>query len=198
MLTAEEKIQHFSRQVFSKAQSECNEMLLHAKQEAKAQTERYENHCLENPYAQIQKQMAQIQRSAGESVSRAQLESKKELLEKRENIMTCVFDEVSEKLTVFHQSEDYEAFLEDTVRSAAELLGTGSKSVFLDSSDAKYLPALAEKFPDMDFSVLDAKESVVGGARVLNRDTNQLADVTIAARLEAEKQRFLESSGLIL
>ncbi len=198
MLTAEEKIQHFSKQVFAKAQAQCNDLLHRAKQEAQAQLEDYENSCLEKTYGQIQKQIAQIQRQAGESVSKLQLDCKKTLLAKRKDIMKQVFDEVIEKISVFHSSDEYLSYLENVIRTSADVLGEGAKTVFLDASDANLVPALSKKFSDMTFSVLEANDSVLGGARVLNNDTHQLADNTIAARIEEEKHRFLESSGLTL
>lgn len=198
MLTAEEKIQHFSRQVFTKAQAQCNDLLHEAEQEVKAQLEAYENKCLEKTYGQIQKQISQIQKEAGEAVSQLRLESKKELLGKREGMMKQIFDEVLAKIAVFHSSEEYPAYLEQVICSSAELLGEGEKTVFLDASDASLSASLAEKFPKLHFSVLSEKEPVFGGARVLNHDTHQLADNTIAARLEEEKQHFFETSGLTL
>lgn len=198
MLTAEEKLQHFSQLVFSRAQDQCGEIIEQARAEAKKTLEAYENECLERAYKQIQKQMTTIQKQANESVSKLQIESKKELLIRREAMMNEVFDGVLQKIGEFHTSDAYAAFLEQAIQSACGLLGEGKKIAYVDASDAKHLPSLQKKFPELDFCVLDGDDSIIGGVRVLHQETRQIADNTIAARIEEQKQSFLNTSGLVL
>lgn len=198
MLTAEEKLQHFSQLVFSKAQNQCDEIIEQAREEAKKTVGAYENECLERAYKQIQKQIATIQKQANESVSKLQIETKKELLIRREAMMNEVFDGVLQKLGEFHDSDAYAAFLDQAIRSACELLGEGKKTVYVDTSDAERLPSLQKTFPSLDFCVTDGDDNIIGGARVLHQATHQIADNTIATRIEEQKHNFLSVSGLAL
>ncbi len=198
MLTTEEKLQHFSQLVFSQAQKQSNEMIDQARQDAKEKVELYENQCLERAYKEIQKQLVTIQRQANESVSKLQIQVKKDLLIQREALMKEIFDEVIAKIMHFKETDEYDAFLEQTIRQADDFFGKGPKTVFIDHSDEKRLPSLKKKFRDLDFVVLDETDDIIGGARILQPQTNQIADNTIAARLSEQKQNFLTTSGLVL
>lgn len=198
MLTAEEKIAHFSQLVYQQSQKQYDAILEQARSEVQDKLEAYENRCLEKAYQSIQKQMTLIQKQSNESVSRLQLESKKELLKKRESMVEDVFGEVLKKIMDFKKTDAYLGYLCLAVEDAAKALENGTLTVSLDYSDKELLPRIQAKFPGYTVEILKDSDDIIGGVRVTDIASSRIVDNSIASKLNEQKEKFLNTSGLYI
>ncbi len=196
MLSSEEKLQRFSKSVYQDAQSRCDALIAEAKEKADAETERFETECLEAAYKTIKKQMAQIVKTANETVSKAEIDAKSALLLKREEMIKQVFSGVVNKITAFMQTEDYQNYLVNAVNNAKKLGGENGITVYLTKSDAQ-LASPVEKRSGVKTLVSDTDDAI-GGICVLVNNTNKMYDMSFAGRLSEARDAFLKSSGLTL
>lgn len=196
MLSAEEKLQRFSESVYKDAQNQCEVLLKEAEEKANAETDVFETECLETAYKTIKKQMTQILRSANEKVSKAEIDAKKALLLKREEILNEVFSSVLNKIAAYKQTEDYKKYLIDAVLKAKESGGKDGITVHLASSDAGYAKIIEEQC-GVNTAVSDT-DDFIGGICVLMKNSNQIIDMSFAMRLGEAREEFLKSSGLTL
>lgn len=198
MLTSEEKLQHFSQMIFKEAEQQKQAIMEQAQAECKTMRDQFETQCLETAYKTIQKKITAMQKESNETVARMQTESRQALLARREEMVREIFDAVRIRLEAFKQTQDYQTLLFDSIRAGIAEVGGDGIVVYLDHSDAHLSAAVGAEFPAADVQVLPAEDEILGGARVLCRQTRAISDRTLAARLQEEHDKFIASSGLVL
>ena len=158
-----------------------------------------ENELLENAYENIQENIQTAKREANERVLHAQMDSKKQLILRREEIIDEVMKTVRAKLVEFTESDEYEAWLISKIEKALFEVGKGSKIIYISPEDIK-LKEKIEQIPDMSKISVEAssERDFLGGAKVLNTDRRVSADYSFKEMLFEQKQTFLQSSGLSL
>ena len=196
MLSSEEKLRRFSESVYQDAQKQSNALIKEAEKKASAETDAFETECLETEYKTIKKQMAQILKTANEKVSKAEIDAKKTLLLKREEIIKEVFTGVRDKIAAYKQTDDYKKYLLDEAEKASKLDKGNGVTVYLSKSDARFAAAIEETC-GVKTAVSDT-DDLIGGICVLVNNTNKVIDMSFAMRLSEAREEFLKSSGLTL
>lgn len=150
-----------------------------------------ENKYLEKAYKTIQRGVANAQKSAAERVSLSVAESRREVLQYREDLIAKLFSDLEQKVADFKQSEAYSAFLEKMVTDGIAAVGGGEVQVVLDESDKGYAAQLKSKF-----GVEPVYQSgLLGGAIVMSDVHKKICHHTLRARIDEAREEFLEWSG---
>jgi vacuolar-type H+-ATPase subunit E/Vma4 len=127
--------------------------------------------------------------AANRELSAARAKMRAELSVQRDAITRQVFAAAGKKLTAFVQSADYAAWLQKSAAALAAKTGSGSV-LYARPAD---LPLLQGKVPQG--CTLQADSAIaLGGLRAAGGAV--AADDTLDARLESQKDWFLEHSGL--
>lgn len=139
------------------------------------------------------------QKSANERVLHAELDSKKKLIMRREEIIDDVMKLSRAKIVEFIESDKYEEWLLSKIEKALFEVGKGSKTIYIASDDIK-LKEKIEQIPDTSRITVEAsgEKDFLGGAKILNTDRKVAVDYSFKEMLSEEKQKFLQSSGLAL
>lgn len=193
----EDKLQRFSRHVFEQAYAKRDAMshsLQKQRDEALAQTRR---RCALSEAAKLEKSQVDLDRLTNETLSRIQLDAKRELTLHRGEIMEKVFEDVRQKLNQFRQGPTYYPWLVSTARAALEKLGEGKREIYIGSQDAAHARAL-ETDCGVPVKLADPSADIQGGIRAVNHTTNTVYSDTFSQRLENQKNEFLKLSGLTL
>ena len=142
---------------------------------------------------------ANAQKSANERVLHAELDSKKKLIMRREEIIDDVMKLSRAKIVEFIESDKYEEWLLSKIEKALFEVGKGSKTIYISSDDIK-LKEKIEQIPDTSRITVEAsgEKDFLGGTKVLNTDRKVAVDYSFKEMLSEEKQKFLQSSGLAL
>ena len=107
----EDKLAAFSAIVINDARERREQLLEQTEREYRERIDKKETELLEGAYNEIQSDIRAIGRSANEQILRAELDAKKRLIVKREEIIAAVMDAAAEKLKAFTKSEDYKPWL---------------------------------------------------------------------------------------
>ncbi len=199
MATFEEKLNNFSSIVIEDANEMRDELLNEVEEKYNAAVEQKENEFLQTAYESIQKAINDTHKSANEKILHAQMDSKKKLLLRREEIINDVIGEVTKQVTAFIDTPEYEEWLKKRVAAAIFELGKGAKTVFISSNDFVYKTALERVCEGDNVSIEGVSErDFIGGIKVFNKDRKISVDYSFKEMIEEAKKKFLQSSGLTI
>ena len=194
-----EKLNTFTSLVLKDAEQKREKLLENVQKEYSERIDAKENELLQGAYENIQQNIHSAQKSANERVLHAELDSKKKLIMRREEIIDDVMKLSRAKIVEFIESDKYEEWLLSKIEKALFEVGKGSKTIYISSDDIK-LKEKIEQIPDTSRITVEAsgEKDFLGGAKVLNTDRKVAVDYSFKEMLSEEKQKFLQSSGLAL
>ncbi len=194
-----EKLNTFTSLVLKDAEHKRDELIEKVEHEYTDRMGEKENELLNEAYKGIQSGIHEAHKDANARVLHAELEAKKRLILRREEIIDEVMEGARSKLSDFINSGEYEKWLLDKIEIALTELGKGSKIVYVSPNDMKYrekIEALDNMFR-ITVAVSEEKE-FLGGAKVYNPDRRIAVDYSFGEMLGEQKRAFLQSSGLAL
>ena len=190
-----EKLNTFTSLVLKDAEQKREKLLENVQKEYSERIDAKENELLQGAYENIQQNIQSAQKSANERVLHAELDSKKKLIMRREEIIDDVMKLSRAKIVEFIESDKYEEWLLSKIEKALFEVGKG----YISSDDIK-LKEKIEQIPDTSRITVEAsgEKDFLGGTKVLNTDRKVAVDYSFKEMLSEEKQKFLQSSGLAL
>ena len=193
----EEKLSRLSAMVMKNANEERERLMEETEDKYKSIISEKETDYLKEAYETIQKNKNESERVSGEELLHAEMDSKKQVLIKREEIINNVIDAVKTRLVDFTHSDGYEEWLVKKTAAAVKEAGEGGKVIYVTDDDMRYADKL--KAVEGEITVESASESgFMGGVRVYNADRHISVDYSFKELLLDEKQSFLKNSGLVI
>lgn len=199
----EEKLMRFVNEALGEAEEIASRIEAEVSAEESKRLEEGERKILAEAYAHIQSELKNIRRENSQTLSRKIIESRRELLLYREQIMGKVFDMTREKLVGFTAGESYRNWL---VQLCVDVLRKQSASftIYLSPKDMQYkynileaLDALLDEkleYGTSDaapvYSVTPDKNIKLGGARFYSSARGISIDATLDDGLNAERSHF--------
>ena len=140
---------------------------------------------------QLDKELAEISSKASIEAS-AQLEERlKKLVEKREEYVQTIFTEVKNKLVEFVNGKDYKDYLLTHVKAVSDEYQMTDCVLYVRKDDLKKAYALP-------IEVEEGQQIQLGGFIIENKTTNVVVDESLDSNLEAQKDWFYKTSGLMI
>ena len=140
---------------------------------------------------QLDKELAEISSKASIEAS-AQLEERlKKLVEKREEYVQTIFTEVKNKLVEFVNGKDYKDYLLTHVKAVSDEYQMTDCVLYVRKDDLKKAYALP-------IEVEEGQQIQLGGFIIENKATNVVVDESLDSNLEAQKDWFYKTSGLMI
>lgn len=124
--------------------------------------------------------------SAVRAASAAELEKKKSVLRRREELISAVFDDVKEKLAALRSTDEYFDFL----KKAAEASGAVSGSVIRLSPEDMRFEARLRTALGIEASFEPDSRIMLGGLTVYFPDRGIMSDRTFDTALEEQRKTF--------
>ena len=154
---------------------------------------------MQEAYENIQQNLHDAQKDANARVLHAELDAKKKLILRREEIILEVMKAAKEKVVEFTKTDEYEKWLISKIEKALFEVGKGNKTVYISSDDIR-LKEKIENIADTGKITVEAasEKDFIGGAKIINNDRKISVDYSFKEMLSEEKQKFLQSSGLAL
>ena len=192
-----EKLNIFSELVLRDASMKRDELIAAVENERKERLDRKENEFLQRAYEEIQGTIAKAKKESNSKLLRAELDAKKQLLIKREQIVDDIMDGAKQKLQEFKSSAEYEEWLKELINKAFSEVGEGAKTVYVTADDTKLKPWI-EKIQD-EVTVEPVEDSdFIGGVRVYNTTRRVAVDYSFGEMLIEQRQKFLRENGAAL
>ena len=184
----EEKLMRFVNEALGEAEEIAGRIDSEVTAEEKKRLDEGEHKILTEVYERIQSEMKRIRRENSQALSREIMETRRELLLYREEIMKNVLDRAREKLTEFVSGESYKDWL---VKLCVGVLRKQSASftIFLSQNDLQYKYAILEALDDLLNKKLETGTKI-GGARFYSAAHGISIDATLDDGLNSEKAHF--------
>ena len=161
----------------------------------KRELEQAENEILNDAYHMIQNEMAQMRLAISSEYSKKEMELKRQLFKRRQEMACDVFASAKERLLAFTKTDAYPALLESFAKNIAYLLSEDNTVLYIKPADQKHAALIKKAFSKACEVKLD--EGIqIGGLRGYNETQGLLCDETLDSRLLDEQQWFLENSNL--
>lgn len=194
-----EKINTFTSLVLKDAEEKRNKLLENVEKEYTERIDAKETELLQEAYENIQQNLHDAQKDANARVLHAELDAKKKLILRREEIISEVMKAAKDKVVEFTKKSEYETWLISKIEKALFEVGKGNKTVYISSDDIR-LKEKIENIADTGKITVEAasEKDFIGGAKIINNDRKISVDYSFKEMLSEEKQKFLQSSGLAL
>ncbi|MCH5209953.1 MAG: V-type ATP synthase subunit E [Oscillospiraceae bacterium] len=194
-----EKLNIFTSLVLKDASAKREKLMEDVEKEYAERIGEKETELLQEAYDTIQHTIQDARKYANERVLHAEIDSKKKLILKREEIIEEVMSDAKREIVRFTESEKYGEWLLDKIEKALFEVGKGAKTIYISSDDIRFKEKI-EQIPDMSGINVEAspEHDFLGGAKVLNTDRKVAVDYSLKEMLALQKQAFLQNSGLTL
>ncbi len=192
-MTTEEKLQHFYDASIESAQQEAQSLIEEHKNSLEKMFQEHKEAREQEISQRILAESRILKREINKTVSAKQLEYRRILSSKTEEIKNSLFQEVKEKLIAFKSTPEYLDFLCRHIEKSLLFAGEDEMIIYIDPSDEHLLPLLKERF---GFAPLLSRDSWIGGMRAVIRSKNILIDNSFETLLKDAKENFLFTGGM--
>lgn len=188
-----QKLEKFKQAVFDEAAEKADEIIKETEAQcaeilAKAELEAEE--IISESRAKADKEHRE---AAQRAESSGRLDSRRNILTAREQIIDRVFEAVRKKLEDFRQTADYEKLLIKRVNECAETYPDKQGEVRLAAADMKYAEVLA---CGGRFEVNESPSILLGGVMVVFPEDNLALDCTFDNEYQKQRSGFAGKVGL--
>jgi vacuolar-type H+-ATPase subunit E/Vma4 len=198
MSTENEKLERFAKAVNDEVNSQIEEILKQADVSRNEIIEKANDESLYDAYDKIKEEIKKITNKYVKIVSKAELDTKREILLYREKIANQVIYNVKNMLIDFTSSKDYVDYL---IKLAKEEITdeTDVKDivVFVSEKDIVYINEI-QKAISNDLRIEKKSSIKIGGLCVYFEKDSVIKDKTLDTALEEQKSQFNNSSRLRL
>jgi vacuolar-type H+-ATPase subunit E/Vma4 len=193
----DDKLDNFARIVMREAAEKRVQIIESIRENRLKVLEQKELEFLEQAYLTIQKEIRRINKEKNEMISRASMESKKMLLQKREEIIDEIFSNIHQKVIEFIRTPAYLTFLSDSIEEGCKITGDGEIVVYINRTDVHLIDRIKENL-GFNIEIQVEQTDIIGGCKIFNKTKNILVDNSLATKIQQQREQFLEISGLVI
>lgn len=195
MANSDEKVSKFVQAITEHAEQQRQQIHQEVEDFKAARLLEAEKQVLSDAYQLIQKERADLHNQLSREMSRRDLDARKELLDRRREMMDAVFAKARERLLAYVESPAYSDTLRAAVREMVEKLPADGTIYTLRRRDEAEADALRALIP-AGCSLTFTDDIRIGGCRGVNAAAGVMIDDTLDTKLELQREWFVKSSGL--
>lgn len=186
-MTIEEKLEHFSRFCLEDARQSAERILREHREDNEAVLEEYQREHTEAAELRVKKEREKIRKECNIRLSLAQLELRRKIGRKKEDLRERFFEMLEKKIAAFRNTEEYRSFLEEEIEASLRFASGEEALVYLDPSDQALLDGLRER---CKAQIRLNGTSFGGGIRTMIPGRNILIDQSFEKKLSDAKEAF--------
>lgn len=191
------KTSNFLKAINKYAEEQRTKIRNEAENFKKKEIEKAESEILNDVYILIQNEMAEMKAEIAKEMSKKELDSRKNLFEKRNLITKKVFEKSKSKLLEFTKTDEYPKLLAKYAKAISSVLVEPGTIIYVRKEDLCFSDTIKEAF-GRDCKI-EIKENIkIGGIYSYNPNMGLIADETLDSKLEEQHIWFAENSGLKL
>ena len=183
MLNQEERAAKFFDAITKDAEKRHEEMTRKTRETVESGLEKAKTKAHSQAQAKIERERMLKEQEFNRTVANERTQQRARLTDKRGAITDEVFGDAREKLTAFTESDGYAVFPQ------------GDVTVYVRPGDMRFADDIKKAF-GRDCKVESSDEITIGGCRAGVAGGSTVADDTLDTRLEAQREWFLENSGM--
>ena len=187
-MTTEEKLKHFLDTCMEDARTRSSRMLDEYTAALEKAFEEHQQEAKRRAQMQVRQETEKIERDLNKQLSLAQLEQKRALGRRQEELKEKLFEKLSERLMDYRKTPEYRKQLERQIQAASAFARGENLVIYLDPSDEDKREAFEQQYPQIQIKVSDYTFS--GGTPAVISNRNILIDNSFATRLAEAKENF--------
>ena len=195
MLNQEERAAKFFDAITKDAEERHEEMTRKTRETVESGLEKAKTKAHSQAQAKIERERMLKEQEFNRTVANERTQQRARLTDKRGAITDEVFGDAREKLTAFTESDGYADFLKKSAAGFAAVFPQGDVIVYVRPGDMRFADDIKNAF-GRDCKVESSNEITIGGCRAGVVGGSTVADDTLDTRLEAQREWFLENSGM--
>ncbi len=191
-MTIQEKTEHLKDAAMLEARMQANAIIDQHRKALENINEQHRAEAVRQFETRIKAEQTSAKQQLSMASSKAQLDLKRELGKTQKKFKKKLFQEVSERLDEYMQTEDYKKLLVEYIEKAAKFANGEAMTIYINPSDEdkkKYL----EEHTGMTLTV--SKEDFIGGLRVVIHKRNILIDYAFKGAVDREYHKFAFKGG---
>nr|WP_316613663.1 hypothetical protein [uncultured Ruminococcus sp.] len=149
---------------------------------------------LQDAYDLIRADIAQRKAVIVNDLAKKELALRNGLFRERQALADKVFDEAKEKLLAFTKSEEYSDFLRRSLEEIKAHCGTAQCVISIAPCDEEKRSLIESVIPDAQITA--DNHILIGGIKANCPELGILMDDTLDARLEEQREWFIENCGM--
>lgn len=189
------KTSNFLKAINKYAAEQRKEIKTRAEEFRKYELQKAEAEVLRDAYHLIQNEMAQMKKNIASEVSNLEFEKRKELFNKRHDIMEDVLKTVYGRLLEFVKTQDYIELLKRYAGSVSKILKKSGTILYICKRDEGLVDEIREAYGKICKVEVSSKIKI-GGILAVNKTMSLVVDETLDSKLEEQKKWFSENSKL--
>lgn len=187
-MTTEEKLQHFLDTCMEDAHSRANRMLDEYQTALEQTFQEHQEDVRRRAAMQIRQETERAGRELNKKLSIEQLDLKRELGNKNNELKDKLFVEIKDMLANFLETTEYQHLLEHQITEAIRFAGKDEITIYLDPADQDKLQRLALHHGNAEFKI--SEYSFFGGCRAVIPSRHILIDHSFQTKLQEERDKF--------
>lgn len=187
-MTIEEKLQHFKTFTTESARKEASKVIEEQKRVLEANLEEYKMGKDRQIEREIEEETKAAYRSANKVYSLKQIELRKSLTDRKNEIKDHLFKGVLDRLIAFKQSDDYMDYMVKKIEAIKKFAGDNDVQIYIDHTDVNKKNKL-EMLTGTRLLVED--DSIIGGVLGVIEQRNILIDDSFIALYREKKENFV-------
>lgn len=195
MLNQEERAAKFFDAITKDAEERHEEMTRKTRETVESGLEKAKTKAHSQAQAKIERERMLKEQEFNRTVANERTQQRARLTDKRGAITDEVFGDAREKLIAFTESDGYADFLKKSAAGFAAVFPQGDVIVYVRPGDMRFADDIKKVF-GRDCKVESSDEITIGGCRAGVAGGSTVADDTLDTRLEAQREWFLENSGM--
>ena len=195
MSVIDEKLQRFEEIVFSDVDAKVNATIEEANRYKESALSEHHDQIMDKYFDYMQDQVHLIQSDIKRQMAKAELSAKRELLLYRNQISDKVFQNVKNQLSDFAQSDDYKAYLTDSIKECVAANPFPEAKILVRREDLAFLQ---ETDFNRDFTIEQDSSIQLGGFILLDKAAGVMIDQSFDSKLNELISYFIQTSGLMI
>lgn len=187
-MTTEEKLNHFLETCTEDAQTRGDRMLAEYQAALEKTFQEHQTDARRHAKMQLRLETEKIEREMNKQLSIAQIEFKRNLGKKQDDLKDKLFVELRDHLANYLESQEYVDLLDAQIRHALEFAGEDEVVIYLDPVDEEKLHELSRRNSKAMIRV--SEYSFTGGTRAVIVARHILIDNSFQTKLTEAKENF--------
>lgn len=191
-MTIEEKLEHFDRICMEDAREKADKMLKEYRSGLESSLQEHKENARRQAAMQLQMERERIEREIKRQVSVGQIEQKREISARQEELKGRLFTEVRNLLSDFMATQAYTEMLKQRVKEVKEFAGQEELIIYFDPSDTDKIQMLSMLY---SVNIVVSEYSFGGGMRAVIPSRNILIDHSFDTKVAEARKDYLFKGG---
>lgn len=190
------KLEKFKTAIFEEVETESYKIIEDAKQQKKSSLEKEEMNQLQKSYITIRQSTLDIVQKYRSELALCELNSKKEILKKRNAMIDKMFLSIEQNIKSFIMSTDYNDYLFKKLACFQSQNPLNDVIIFVSTKDYKLSDSLKQIYT-LNCDIVE-DSTILGGFKIQDNKQNLYFDETLSQKLIDQKNEFINTSKFAL